>query len=127
MVGLQLQNLASYRRALRQLDGLQPSDQRRAESRFAPTGPLSKARVCISSNGQDPLDADVVDLSPSGMRLAVGPGHACCEGDQCEIELVVDPQQRLALVGEVRWVKHHPYITVFGVLLDPESASGPRV
>ena len=120
------QDLAQYRRALRLLDGLQPSDQRRAESRFSPTGPLSKARVCISSNGHDPLDADVVDLSPSGMRLAVAPGHACCEGDHCRIEVVVDASQRLALEGEVRWVKHHPYITVFGVLLDPSATTAPR-
>lgn len=56
------------------------------------------------------------------MRLALGPGIPCHEGDRVCIEMTLSQQQTLHLNGEIRWTKHHPYITVFGVLLDPDNS-----
>ncbi|MEB3234349.1 MAG: PilZ domain-containing protein [Cyanobacteriota bacterium] len=115
------QDLVAFRIALRELTGVLPAEERRKESRYTPTGPLSRAKVSIGQDSTQ-LDADVVDLSPSGMRLAVGPGVSCSEGDRCTIEITLHLQKSLNLTGEVRWVKHHPYITVFGILLDPDNS-----
>jgi hypothetical protein len=107
--------------ALRNLDAVVPADDRRRERRFTPTGPLSRATVRLEP-GSEPLEADIVDLSPSGMRLAVRAGVQCAEGDHCRITLELSPAQRLQLEGEIRWSQQHPHITVFGVLLDPANA-----
>lgn len=117
---MESQDLVAFRIALRELTGVLPAEERRKELRYTPTGPLSRAKVQINDDKLQ-LEADVVDLSPSGMRLAVGPGIACAEGDRCSIEITLHLQKSLNLNGEVRWVKHHPFITVFGVLLDPDN------
>jgi len=114
------EDLVAFRVALRQLDALEPAFDRRRESRFTSTGPLSRAQVSITPD-PEVLDADVVDLSASGMRLAVRAGVRCSEGDLCQITVQLSSTRRLQLSGEIRWSKHHPYITVFGVLLDPGS------
>lgn len=116
---METQDLIAFRIALRDLHGIQPADDRRQAIRYTPTGALSQARVRIGS-ANEVLDADVVDLSPNGMRLAVGTGVACKEGDPCTIMLELIAGQRIQLTGEVRWTKHHPFITVFGVLLEPD-------
>lgn len=118
---MQSQDLISLRTALRQLEGVIASQDRRHEVRYTPNGPLSKAKVLFALDPLTSLDADVVDLSPHGMRLAVEPGVACESGSYCTIEISLTPAQTLHLDAEVRWVKHHPFITVFGVrLLDGE-------
>lgn len=117
---MQSRDLIAFRIALRELSDALPAEDRRKENRYHPTGPLSRALVLINDDSTK-IDADVVDLAPSGMRLAVGAGTNCSEGDRCTIEIRLHLQRLLNLTGEIRWVKHHPYITVFGVLLDPDS------
>jgi len=112
-------DLHAFRMALRQLDGIEPAGDRRSESRFAPSGPLSRARVCLKGE-QHWRDADVVDLSANGMRLAVAAGALCREGESCTIAISLSEQRELRLSGDIRWVQPHRAITVFGVLLDPE-------
>lgn len=116
----------AFRIALRELSDALPAEDRRREERYHPTGRLSRAQVLIN-DGKTKIDADVVDLNPSGMRLAVGAGTNCSEGDRCSIEIRLHLQQLLRLNGEIRWVKHHPYITVFGVLLDPDNTPDQAV
>ena len=116
---MESQDLIAFRIALRDLHGMTPANDRRREIRYTPTGPLSQAKVHLAAVPQA-LQADVVDLSPSGMRLAVEPGVHCAEGDLCTIRMALHTARTLELHGQVRWVKHHPFITVFGVLLEPE-------
>jgi hypothetical protein len=113
-------DLLVFRKALRDLQGLVPAQDRRHEYRYSPAGSLSHALVCLDGSGSF-LDADVVDLSASGMRLAIGPGLNCREGDRCTIEIQPQERRLLRLDGEVRWVQSHRLITVFGVLLDPDN------
>lgn len=113
------QDLVIFRKAIHQLEVLEPSNDRRFQRRFTPVGPLSRATVRFS--GEEPgEEADVVDLSFNGLRLAVSTCCRCQEGDRCTIELSPDGSTVLCLDGEVRWVKSHPFITVFGVLLNPD-------
>lgn len=118
---MESQDLVAFRIALRESTAILPTEELRKELRYTPTGPFSRAKVTIGSD-QTQHDADVVDLSPSGMRLALGPGIPCHEGDRVCIEMTLSQQQTLHLNGEIRWTKHHPYITVFGVLLDPDNS-----
>ena len=119
-------DLIAFRIALRELSDALPAEDRRSGARYHPTGRLSRAQVLINDDSTT-IDADVVDLNPSGMRLAVGAGNNCSEGDRCSIEIALHLQQILRLNGEIRWVKHHPYITVFGVLLDPDNTPDKAV
>ncbi|MEB3173386.1 MAG: PilZ domain-containing protein [Cyanobacteriota bacterium] len=111
------EDLVAFRVALRDLDSVVPVIDRRRESRFTPTGPLSRARVTLPQVAGE-LEADVVDLSAHGMRLAVRADVACAEGDHCQIRIDLSPTRQIRLSGEVRWSTHHRHITVFGVLLD---------
>ncbi|MEB3276246.1 MAG: PilZ domain-containing protein [Cyanobacteriota bacterium] len=119
-------DLIAFRIALRELSDALPAEDRRSEARYHPTGRLSRAQVLINGDSTK-IDADVVDLNPSGMRLAVGPGTNCSAGDRCSIEIALHLQQLIRLNGEIRWVTHHPYITVFGVLLDPGNTADQAV
>lgn len=113
-------DLFAFRMALRELEGIVPAEDRRREHRYIPSGSLSRARVCLDGQASW-LDADVIDLSAHGIRLAVAPGARCRESESCLIELVTNPGRRpLRLGGEIRWVQVHQAITVFGVLLDPD-------
>jgi PilZ domain len=107
-------DLIRYRSALRGLDDLPATVDRRCEKRYAPKGSLSKATVSLMAH-PGLLDADVIELSPNGMRLAVAPGIRCKTGDRCLIEIQPTLQTCLKLQAEIRWVEEHPLITVFGV------------
>lgn len=115
------QELVKFRKAIHQLEVLEPTSDRRSERRYSPLGPLSRARVIFDN--RDPEDADVIDLSYNGLRLAVSTCCRCQQGDRCTVELRPDGTTLLTLDAEVRWVKSHPFITVFGVLLDPDDTS----
>jgi len=60
------------------------------------------------------FQAEVLDVSPSGMRLAAFANHSVAQGDRCMItnEAVDTATGRWATV---RWVNQHPLIQVFGV------------
>lgn len=113
------QDLMIFHRAIHQLERLEPSSDRRKQQRYAPVGPLARARVSFDGGVTGEV-ADVVDLSFNGLRLAVAACCTCREGDRCTIEISPDGAMLLSLDAEVRWVKTHPFITVFGVLLNPD-------
>ena len=110
------QDLAAFRTALRQQNGVLPAEERRQESRFTPVGPLARARVRLGLVSV-PVDADVVDLSLNGLRLAVPPQVMPEPGMSCKIQLTPDGTRMLQLQGQIRWVERHALITVFGVQL----------
>ena len=116
------QDLLAFRLALSKLETLEPASERRHHTRYVPSGPLAKAKVQLPMEAAV-HDADVVDLSPSGVRLAILPGIPCQEGERCQIHVTPNPTTTWTLEGEIRWVTHHPYVTVFGVLFDPEHAA----
>lgn len=110
------QDLAAFRTALRQQTGLVPAEDRRQEPRYTPVGHLARARVSVGP--ASPLvDADVVDLSLNGLRLAVAPDVQPKPGTACTIQLTPNGSRILKLQGEIRWVERHALITVFGVQL----------
>ena len=113
------QDLLAFRVALSKLDSLETANERRSDVRYVPSASLSCAKVRLGS--EDPIhDADVVDLSVNGIRLALAAGIQCQEGDPCQIIFDPDEGTTWTLDGQIRWVTQHPYITVFGVLLDPQ-------
>lgn len=116
------QDLVVFRKAIDQLDVIEPSSDRRNQRRYTPVGPLSRAKV-VFFDGRDPEDADVVDLSFNGLSLAVASCCRCSEGDRCTIQITPDGITQLQFDGEVRWVTIHPFITVFGVQLKTDDSS----
>ncbi len=116
------QDLLEFRFALTKLQTLEVSSDRRKHTRYAPSGWLTTAKVRFASADEQLHDADVVDLSSSGIRLALPPGTSFGEGDRCQIILAPNASTTWVLDGEIRWVTLHPYITVFGVLLDPDNS-----
>jgi len=117
---MRAQDLAAFRSALRQQNGLVPAEDRRQEPRYTPVGPLARAKVILAASAA-PIDADVVDLSLNGLRLAVTPEAIPEAGISCTIQLTPDGRRTLQLQGEIRWVERHPLITVFGVLLKSDT------
>ena len=116
---MQAQDLAAYRAALRLGSHLIPVEDRRQEPRFTPIGPLAKAKVCLAAaSALDQIDADVIDLSSNGLRLAVHAGATPAIGMTCRIQLCPDGRRILQVRGQIRWVEHHPLIIVIGVQLD---------
>jgi PilZ domain len=81
---------------------------------------MSRAVIKLSGS-TELIDADVIDVSSSGMRLAVSSVYKPKQGTTCIVQLTPDGCQNLQLQGEIRWMEEHPLITVFGVLLEPES------
>jgi hypothetical protein len=118
---MRAQDLAAFRTALRLQNGLVPAEDRRQEPRYTPVGPLARAKVVLSASA-GPIDADVVDLSLNGLRLAVPPDALPETGLSCGIQLTPDGRRILQLQGEIRWVERHPLITVFGVLLESDTS-----
>ena len=116
------QDLAAFRMALRQQNGVLPAEDRRQEPRYTPVGHLARALVRLG-RASSPVDADVVDLSLNGLRLAVPPDERPEPGMSCQIALTPDGSRMLELRGEIRWVERHTLISVFGVQLD----SGTRI
>ena len=123
---MRAQDLAAFRSALRQQSGLVPVEDRRQDRRYTPVGPLARAKVILPSDA-GPIDADVVDLSEHGLRLAVPPGVNPEPGMSCKIQLTPDGRRILQLQGEIRWMERHPLISVFGVLLESGSTTQQEV
>ena len=115
---MRAQELAAFRWALRRQKGLVPVNDRRKEPRYLPIGPMARARVKLTESAE-PIDADVIDVSFSGLRLAVHSNLKPEQGTTCKVQLTTDGSQTLLLEGEIRWTEHHPLISVFGVLLEP--------
>ena len=119
---MRAQDLAAFRSALRQQIGLVAAQDRRQEPRYTPVGHLARAKVILSA-AEGLIDADVVDLSLTGLRLAVPPEVNPEAGLSCKIQLTPDGRRILQLQGEIRWVERHPLISVFGVLLGSGTTS----
>ncbi|MEB3235986.1 MAG: PilZ domain-containing protein [Cyanobacteriota bacterium] len=93
------------------------ADQRR-ESRRKPLPEQAQAELSfVRRQGLERIQAEVLDLSSSGMRLAAFANEQIQEGDRCEI--AVHANGTVAQhSATVRWVKPHPMIQVFGVQFD---------
>ena len=113
------EDLLEFRLAIAKLERVEPTTDRRHEARYAPTGWLARASVRFEQEAET-CDADVIDLSPSGIRLALPPGKHFGEGERCQVMISPNASTIWQLDGEIRWVTLHPYITVFGVLLEPD-------
>ena len=89
--------------------------ERRREERRKPLPEEAPVNVCfVRHNTKDMIQAEVLDVSPSGMRLAAFANQNIGQGDRCMItnEAVDAATGRWATV---QWVNQHPLIQVFGV------------
>ena len=119
---MRAQDLAAFRWALRRQKGLIPVNDRRKEPRYLPIGPMARARVKLTGSAEL-FDADVIDVSFSGLRVAVHSNLKPEQGTTCKIQLTTDGSQTLLLQGEIRWTEQRSLISVFGVLLEPATST----
>ena len=92
--------------------------QQRREDRRKPLPEQAEAEVSVVRRvGMERISAEVLDLSPSGMRLAAFANEQVHEGDRCAIT-VPGSEATGPRWATVRWVKPHPMIQVFGVQFD---------
>ena len=92
--------------------------ERRAEERRKPLPEQIKASVSfVRHQAAQSIQAEVLDLSSTGMRLAAFANDTIRQGDRCQIAVLgqeIEPPRW----ATVRWVKPHPLIQVFGVQFD---------
>lgn len=93
--------------------------ERRREERRNPLPEQAQAEVGFARGlGLERIQAEVLELSTSGMRLAAFADHQVQQGDRCAITV----QGNAKIDGrwaKVIWVNQHPLIQVFGVQFDP--------
>lgn len=88
--------------------------EQRQEERRKPLPEHARADVRFEGLGGVRLSAEVLDVSPSGMRLAAFVDQAVQQGDRCQIVVLGDHASRPRM-ATVRWVTPHRLIQVFGV------------
>ncbi len=97
--------------------------EHRTEERRKPLPEQTQAEVqFVRHPVMECIQAEVLDVSPSGMRLAAFAHQQINAGDRCEITVKANP----LIVGRwatVRWVDPHKLIRVFGVQFDSRIAS----
>lgn len=109
-------DLDRFRYALQRLnDRLQQAVR---PDRFKPPEDLTLARVSFTDRQGSPLVGEIIDIGADGMKIALAGGETVAVGETCELQVGADDAEHYELSGSVRWVQSHPYITVFGVLLD---------
>ena len=96
--------------------------ERRQEERRKPLPEQAQAQVCfVRLKGSECIQAEVLDVSTSGMRLAAFANDTIHQGDRCEIAVqgqdIEGPRW-----ATVRWIKPHPLIQVFGVQFDASAS-----
>lgn len=92
--------------------------EQRREERRKPLPEQAQAEVSfLRRAGLERIQAEVLDLSSGGMRLAAFANERIEQNDRCAIT-VRGAQQAEARWATVRWVKPHPMIQVFGVQFD---------
>jgi len=92
--------------------------ERRSDERRKPLPEHAEATVSFTGRpGSASIQAEVLDVSSGGMRLAAFAHAEIQIGDGCLITLAGSPAQA-AQKATVRWVKPHPMIQVFGVQFD---------
>jgi len=94
----------------------------RREERRKPLPEQAKAEVRLLRGGRvELLQAEILDVSRSGMRLAGFVDHPVQQGDRCEIS-VQSVVSTVSHWATIRWVEPHPLIQVFGVEFDQPQA-----
>lgn len=92
--------------------------EQRGEERRKPLPEKAVAELSIKRGvAVERIQAEVLDVSATGMRLAAFANEQIREGDQCTI-LIQDSEYGEPRSATVRWVKPHPLIQVFGVQFD---------
>lgn len=92
--------------------------EQRREQRRKPLPEQAVAEVSVvRRQGTDRIQAEVLDVSSSGMRLAAFANDQIQVGDRCGIAVTGDDANATRW-ATVRWVKPHPMIQVFGVQFD---------
>lgn len=96
--------------------------ERRNEERRKPLPEQTQAEVCfVRHQGSQSIQAEVLEVSTTGMRLAAFANDSIHQGDRCEIAVQgQDPVVRRW--ATVRWIKPHPLIQVFGVQFDASAS-----
>ena len=96
--------------------------ERRHDDRRKPLPEQAQVTVSIvRARETDVIQAEVLDVSPTGMRLAAFAHSLIQKEDRCEISTFGDDELGHAAMhrwATVRWVNQHPMIQVFGVLFD---------
>ena len=93
--------------------------EQRREERRKPLPEQSQAEVRFARGlGLERIQAEVIDLSSSGMRLAAFANEQIKAGDRCTIS-VQGSETTEPRWATVRWIDPHPMIQVFGVEFDP--------
>lgn len=100
---------------LRTFPWLASLDDRRAEPRYAPAGGEIAARVKDVDSGED-LQADLLDISNTGMRMAIDRGTGLKEGAKCLATLFPHGAEELRLQGVIKRVEQHSAITVIAII-----------
>lgn len=92
--------------------------ERRGEERRKPLPEQAVARLSFQRGvATEHIQADVLDVSSTGLRLAAFAKEQIQQGDHCTITIpAAEPSQPRS--ATVRWVKSHALIQVFGVQFD---------
>jgi hypothetical protein len=115
--GLPLDPLAAHEVVMQRA---QQAYDRRADQRRKPLPDEARAEVRLFRGSViERLDAEVLDLSSTGMRLAAFVNQRVAVGDRCEI-FVGSHHDCRSHHATVRWVEPHPLIQVFGVEFEHE-------
>jgi len=101
----------------------QEAMERRQQERRKPLPEHAQVEVCFfRSKESSSIQAEVLDVSSSGMQIAAFANHQIQSGDRCTITMAAlsEPFDRHETLrwATVRWVSQHPFIQVFGVQFD---------
>lgn len=97
--------------------------EQRREERRKPLPEKAVAEITVQRGlAMARIQAEVLDVSATGMRLAAFANEQIQQGDRCTIS-VQDSDHCEPRAATVRWVKPHPLIQVFGVQFDPQHTS----
>ena len=92
--------------------------ERRGEERLKPLSEQAVARLSFErGDATEHIQADVLDVSSTGLRLAAFAKEQIQQGARCTITIpAAEPNQPRS--ATVRWVRSHTLIQVFGVQFD---------
>lgn len=109
----------AFRRLERRLEEASRSD------RFKPPTGLATARLHLEAMGpSEGMFAEVLDLSPEGLKIAFQAGHHPAVGQPCSVVVGDGEGETYDLRGTIRWIEATSYISVIGLSLDSAQRRG---
>ena len=98
-----------------------PPERRQHPRRKPPQQPMqARVQILLATGEPDPSHpeflADVIETSPSGLRLASHVGDQVAVGMALRLSLWIDGGMVQTTEAVVQWVEHHPWIHTFGAL-----------